>query len=188
MENIKFSLGEFRTISYAKQINQQNVCNKKCHTQLKKANAMFGPEIGPDTLKNNQIISPSSIVCAPCAASRILYIVVLPRDRRWCYNYTIIEMGKLYICMYVSASFKVVGGDSSSRWTIKIVHKVNTTLFDCLLWELMNRLLMDAIRWVIAQFERVCLYICMLHSTGQGREQGGVVWVTLNPPWGILVQ
>lgn len=34
-----------------------------------------GKEIGPDTLKNNQIISPSSIVCAPCAASRILYIV-----------------------------------------------------------------------------------------------------------------
>lgn len=58
-------VGEFKTILYAKQINQQNECNKKCHTQLKgKRNVR--PEIGPDTLKNNQIISPS-IVCAACA-------------------------------------------------------------------------------------------------------------------------
>lgn len=51
-------VGEFKIILYAKQINQPNECNKKCHTQLKgKRNVRL--EIGPDTLKNNQIISPS---------------------------------------------------------------------------------------------------------------------------------
>lgn len=65
-QNVLF--GEFKTILYAKQINQQNECNKKCHTQLK-GERNVRPEIGPDTLKNNQIVSPS-IVCAACAQKK----------------------------------------------------------------------------------------------------------------------
>lgn len=47
-QNVLF--GEFKTILYAKQINQENDCNKKCHTQLKgKRNVR--PEIGQTHLK-----------------------------------------------------------------------------------------------------------------------------------------